>query len=132
MDERHALNGDLNSLSHVPQGIEASRSAVQVFKRLLYLALQQPSLFLPELEQLWCAHEHRVERSSGQFQRAAEVLLSQNQNILASAVLTHFANTELLAGLTVGEQMAQGLEARVRTTRGFGTELKPSSFPQIW
>lgn len=132
MDERHALNGDLNSLSHIPQGIEASRSAVQIFKRLLYLALQQPSHFLPELEQLWCAHEHRVERSSGQFQRAAEVLLSQKQNILASAVLTHFANTELLSGLTVGEQMAQGLEARVRTTRGFGTELKPSSFPQIW
>ena len=132
MDERHALNGNPNALSHIPQGIEASRSAVQVFKRLLYLALREPVQFLPELEQVWSAHEHRLERSNTQIQRAAEVLFSQNETVLASAVLTYFANTELLTGLLLGEQMVLGLEARVKTLRGFDTALKPSAFPQIW
>ncbi|MDB5522466.1 MAG: dipeptidase [Rhizobium sp.] len=132
MDTRHALRGLTDTVSMVPQGIEASRSAVAICKRLLYLALRDPEASIPDLERVFVAHEARLTPLAENIQKAASLLLDAGREDLAVEVLTYFANSELRAGLRLAEQLADGLEARTRAFGGFDTSLEPKSSPQIW
>jgi hypothetical protein len=132
LDMRHALAGRTDSVSIVPQGIEASRSAVQICKRLFYLALREPDDRLEELRAVWEAFERHLMLRAANAERAAGVLISAGEGELAVDQLTYFANTELRNGLRLAEQLAEGLEARVRALSLFDTSLLPRSADQIW
>jgi dipeptidase len=132
MDTRHALGGRTDTVSAVPQGIEATRSAVAICKRLLYLALRDAEASIPELERIFVAHERRLTGLAGDMQDAAGALIDTGRYDLAVALITYFSNSELRAGLRLVEQLADGLDARIRAFGGFDTSPEPKSYPQIW
>ncbi len=132
MDMRHYLRGRVNSLSPIAQGIESTQSAFYVGKRLMYLMLQHQETYVPEVLAVWEAQEARLASQLDGVLRAAEILADAGEVGLARASLDYFTRTELLAGLRMAEQLAEGLEARTRAQFGFSTDPTPKSAPQIW
>lgn len=132
VDLRYAREDDRDVVSQIPQGIESTHSATQVFKRLLYLILQHEAEFLPEVTRAWEATERRLAAMRAGITRAAELLLDANAPDLAHDYLTYFSQTELTKALNLGEALAAGLEARTRAIYGFSTNTTPLSSEQIW
>lgn len=128
LDLRH---GDAQA-SGVPQGIESTRSATLVFKRLLYLTLQHEDLFLPEITAVWVAVERRLLIAHPGIVDTAATLLDAGKPDLASAFLTYYCRTELLSALDLGDTLAQSLDARTRALFGFSSSETPKSAKQIW
>jgi hypothetical protein len=132
MDLRHARNGRPDSLSGVPQGIESTRSAAQVFKRLLYLVFLHQTAFLPEVTATWVAVERRLTDLQPAVIRTAETLIDAGESELACDYLTYYARTELLNALGLAESLAQSIEARTRALYGIRSDAEPLSPEQIW
>ena len=132
LDLRHSRNGNPDSLSQIPQGIESTRSAAQVFKRLLYLVLQHEAEFLPEVTAVWQGVERRLMAAQPDVLRAAEILLDAGESRLAESLLTYYGCAELMKALELSDTLAQGLEARTRALHGIRTDLEPRSSEQIW
>ena len=132
MDMRHARNGNLQSLSRVPQGVESTRSAVQVFKRLLYLVLQHQDLFLPEVTAAWVALEGRLVHDHASVVDTAATLVAAGRDDLAGAYVDFYCRTELRAALDLGQVLAQALEARTRVQFGFNDDAHPRAPQQLW
>jgi hypothetical protein len=132
LDLRHARKGDPDTLSLVPQGIESTRSAVAVFKRLLNLIFQHEAEFLPEVTGTFEAVEQRLRQALPNVSRIAELLLDAGETALAVDHLTYYCRTELLSALQLGETLAGALEARTRVRFGFSTDPEPVSPQQIW
>jgi hypothetical protein len=132
MDLRHARNGRSDTLSTIPQGIESTRSATQVFKRLLYLVFQNEAVFLPEVTATWIAVERRLTKIQPSVIRTAETLIDSGERELAADYLTYYGRTELLNALDLGESLAQSIEARARALYGIESQGEPRSPNQIW
>lgn len=132
LDMRHAKQGNLESLSVVPQGVESTRSAVQVFKRLLYLVLQHADLFLPEVTAVWEGVERRLTKAHAGVVETAATLLSAGRHDLAADYLGYYSRTELLAALDLADTLAAALEARTRASFGISSSSKPLSTEQLW
>lgn len=132
LDLRHARKGDLASASRVPQGIEATRSATAVFKRLLNLIAQHHELFLPEVTAIWEAAENRLLQAHPGVVETARTLLAAGKPDLAADYLTYYCHTELRAALELAETLAQSLDARSRLLFGINDDLEPRSAEQIW
>jgi dipeptidase len=132
MDMRHALRGRPDSLSPIPQGIESTKSAFYVFKRLMYLMLQHHETYLPEVLPVWEAEEARLAGDLAKVLASASALAGKGEMELARFVLDYFTRTELLNGLRMAEQLAGGIEARTRAQFGFSADPTPKSAPQIW
>ncbi len=132
MDLRHAESGRPDSLSGIPQGIESTRSAVAVFKRLLYLVFQNQEAFLPEVTATWVAVERRLTKLHASVIRTAEILMDAGEEELARDYLTYYARAELLNALRLGESMAESIEARTRALFGIRSDAAPASPQQIW
>lgn len=118
--------------SCVSQGIESTRSAAQVFKRLLYLMAQHDELFRPEVTSVWEAVERRLLLAHPGAVETALTLFEAGKPQLATAFLTYYCRTELLAALDLGETLAQSLDARTRVLFGFDSSPTPKSAEQIW
>ncbi len=132
LDLRHFRRGNVESLSRIPQGIESTRAAVAVFKRLLYLIAQHSELFLPEITALWEAVEGRLIAAQPKVEATAATLLAAGRAELAAAYLTYYTGTELRAALDLGETMARSLEARSRAHFGIDAAAEPRAPEQIW
>lgn len=132
MDMRHARNGRPDSLSRVAQGVESTRSAVEVCKRLMYLVFQHPDTLLPELTAVWESLERRLMDESQRAQRAAQVLIEAGEPLLAQEMLSYYTRTELLGALDLAETLARSFEARTRVQHGFRSDLQPRSPEQLW
>ena len=132
MDNRHAQEGEPKSLSIVPQGIESTRSATQVFKRLLYLMLQHQDRFLPEVTEVWQAIEIKLIESCGDVISVAEILLQQGRSDLARNHLDYFTNSELIKALNLAEVLSRSIEARTRAIYGISEDIEHQSADQIW
>ena len=128
LDRRH---GEAQA-SRVPQGIESTRAATYVFKRLLYLMAQHDELFRPEVTAVWEDVERRLLLAHPGVVETALTLFEAGKAELASAFLTYYSRTELLAALDLGETLAQSLEARTRALFGFSSDDLPRSAQQIW
>jgi dipeptidase len=118
--------------SVVSQGIESTRSATQVFKRLQNLIFQQSDLFLPEVTTLWHALEKRLIEDCVKVRRIARILIEADEKELAAGTLTYFTNTELLNALEVSEKLSQSYELRTRLLFGIKTTSGPVSPERIW
>lgn len=125
-DERHE-----EAVSGVAQGIESTRSATAVHRRLLYLLAQQQR-FLPEVTEAFEALERRLEGAQAKAARAAALLLAGGETALAAEVLTYFCDTELRRALELAEVLAASLEARTRLLHGISDAPRPKAFEQIW
>lgn len=123
---------DQDAVSIVPQGIEATRSASYVFKRLQNLVFQHSDVFLPEVTALWEASERKLLADCAHVVRAAGVLLDSKEPDLANMCLTYFSKTELNKALDVAEKLAQSLEIRVRLLHGISRGRTPVGPEQIW
>jgi dipeptidase len=132
LDMRHFRRGNADALSRIPQGIESTRSATEVFKRLLNLIARHSDLFLPEITPLWEAVERRLIGALPEVLQTAEVLLAAGKSDLAASYLTYVTRSELLAALDLGDIMARSLEARTRALFGLDTDSEPKSPEQIW
>jgi dipeptidase len=130
MDARRALKGEPNST--VPQGIEATRSAVAVFKRLLYLSFQDAGTFLPELHGVFAASEARLAERQKLFATAAAALLAAGDDEAARDLLTYFTSTELRAALAMAEDLARAMEIRLRAGKGLNLTHIPIGPDQVW
>lgn len=127
IDRRHG-----NAVSIVPQGIESTRSASAVFKRLLYLVAQHDALFRPEVTAVWEAVERKLVADYPAIVDTAQTLIDAGKPDKAAAFLTYYCRTELLAALELGETLARSLEARTRALFGISTDMTPKSAEQIW
>ncbi|MCY7304624.1 MAG: hypothetical protein LH632_00440, partial [Rhodoferax sp.] len=131
-DMRHASNGRPDTVSHIAQGVESTRAATEVFKRLLNLVAQHGDVFLPEVTAVWEAIEQRLRADVLLVQEVARCLLDAGKTELAQDCLTYFCRTELLAALQLAEDLVRGLEARTRSLHGFRTQAQPLGAAQIW
>ncbi|MBI2257084.1 MAG: C69 family dipeptidase [Proteobacteria bacterium] len=128
LDLRHGQD----VLSAVPQGIESTRSASAVFKRLLYLVGQHDDLFRPEVTAVWEATERKLTADYPGIVETAQTLIDAGKPERAVAFLTYYCRTELMAALDLGETLAGSIEARTRALFGISTEMMPKSAKQIW
>jgi dipeptidase len=120
------------ALSIVPQQIEATRSAAQVFRRLLYVMLQNHDVYLPEVTSVWEGVERKLFGLHGGVIRAVEALIAAGKTELGLEYLTYFSQTELLNSLDLAETLADALEARTRALHGFKPWPTPAPIEQIW
>ncbi|MGB0505325.1 MAG: C69 family dipeptidase [Pikeienuella sp.] len=131
-DTRHEIAGREDSTSLIPQGIESTRSASAVFKRLLYLILQNPDLFLADTTELWEALEAKSAPVATDTARVAELLLNAGEVDLAARHLTAATGAGLQEALELAETLAKAYEARTRILRGISDHSVPKSQDQIW
>jgi hypothetical protein len=108
--------------SVVPQRVEATRSAVAVFKRLLYLLAEHHELFLPEVTPVWEALEQERAATVRDVAESAHVLAAAGRGDLARDLLTRFSSAEALRSLELGEAMVASMEARSRVLFGIRDE----------
>lgn len=132
LDLRHARRGDPESASQVAQGIEATRSATAVFKRLYNLMIQHHEVFLAEVTAIWEAAERKLLRAHPGIIETAATLLDAGKADRAGEYLTYYCRTELLAALDLADTLAQSLDARTRLLFGINDDLEPRAAEQIW
>ena len=131
-DERFVDRGEPETLSIIPQGIESTRAATAVFKRLTYLVMQHPDRFFGEVVQTWEGMERKRARDAIDAARTAHVLIEQGEAALARRNLTRASSAALLEALDVAEALAASIEARTRAIYGIDDDPAPKSFDQIW
>jgi hypothetical protein len=132
LDSRHAINGRADTVSRVPQGVESTRSASEIGKRLLNLVFQHHEAFLLEVTSVWEAVESRLTAEQARIAKSAGILLDAGETDLAAELLTYYSTTELRRVLQLAESLVNGLEVRTRALHGFSTDAAPRSPPQTW
>ena len=131
LDPRHASR-DPDTVSHVSQGAEVTRSAVAVHKRLMHLAFQMPEPLLPETFAHWRRHEGSLAAELPDVLRSAEILLDAGEPRLAARLLTAQSHAWLAAALADAEALTAAAEARVRTQGALNLTPDPMRPDQIW
>ncbi|MEM9776651.1 MAG: C69 family dipeptidase, partial [Chloroflexota bacterium] len=127
VDDRKA-----NAKSVVPQRIEATRSAVYIFKRLLYLLSEHHELFLPEVLPVWEALEAALAIEQKEVVDTAETLLAAGKPHLAQIYLTDYCAQHAIRGLDLGEVMVNSMEARSRILFGIRGDTTWRGPEQLW
>ncbi|WP_209427092.1 C69 family dipeptidase [Pararhodobacter sp. SW119] len=131
LDDRRARRNP-DSVSHISQGAEVTRSAFQAGKRLMHLAFQSAGPILAEVWTHCRATEARLAQDLPDLLRSAEVLLDAGEARLAARLLTDHASTRLLAVLSEAETLASAAEARIRMADGLNLARTPRRPQQIW
>lgn len=131
-DPRFAAMGEDDALSRIPQGIESTRSATAVFKRLLYLILQRPGAFLPEAVETWRGIEATRAPRAEDAAAIAAALIERGEDDLAARFLTRETGAGLREALDAAEAMAASMETRLRAAGGIDDAAEPKAFDQIW
>jgi hypothetical protein len=120
------------SRSSVSQRVEATRSAVVTFKRLLYLLAEHHELFLPEVTPVWEAFEAASAVALESVLEAAGVLTGAQRPDLARELMTRFSHGEALRALDLGEAMVASMDARSRVLFGIRDEASWRGPEQLW
>jgi hypothetical protein len=123
---------DPQTLSTIPQSIEATRSAFQTFKRLLYLLAEHHELFLPEVTPVWEAFEREQSVLLSETIESAEALLNAGKGELAQNLLTRHGTTQALRSLDLGEALLGSMEARSRILFELRPETGWRGPEQLW
>ena len=118
--------------STIPQRIEATKSAVYIFKQLLYLLAEHHETFLGEVTPVWEAFEAACAIEQKAVVETAETLLSTGKPGLASKYLTDYCTTQAKRSLDLGEAMVNSMEARSRVLFGIREDKSWRGPAQIW
>lgn len=121
-----------DTVSHVPQGIETSDSAVYQFKRLMHLAFQSQETILPEIWSHWRKMEAQVNEDLQDVLRSAEILLDAGEARLGERLLTEFSHRCLGTALEDCRALTASAGARLRLTGSLNRTRQPRSPEQIW
>jgi len=131
LDPRHKPRNP-DSVSHIPQAAEVTRSAFQINKRLMHLAFLLQDPLLTEVWDHWRRTEARLEAELPDVLRSAEILIDHGEPGLGARLLSEHASSRLLATLTEAEALAGAAELRLRT-RGALSLTRDTLLPQqIW
>ena len=122
--------GDRTSV--VPQRIEATRSAVVTFKRLLYLLAEHHEIFLPEVTPVWEALEKQLKAQLVDVVDSARVLSRADRRDLARQLLARFSLASSMKSLDLGEALVTSMEARSRLLYGVRTDRTWRGPEQLW
>ncbi len=96
------------------QGIESTRYAFAVFKRLFYLTSEHREEFMPEVTAALSAFESRLVGGLPIVERTALKLFEAGESELAREHLTYHSSTEAMNGLQLGEALSASIEARTK------------------
>jgi hypothetical protein len=118
--------------SVVGQRTEASRSAVYVFKRLLYLLAEHHETFLPEVTPVWEALERELAAEIPDVVDTALLLIANHQHARAATYLTRYCAAQAVRGLDLGEAMVNSMEARSRILFGLRNDTSWRGPEQLW
>lgn len=118
--------------SPVPQRIEATRSAVTVFKRLLYLLAEHHEMFLPEVTPVWEAFEREQAELLASVTETANALVSAGRLDLARDLVTRHSAEQALRALDLGEVMVASMDARSRLLFGIREGRSWRGPEQLW
>ncbi|MDH4335475.1 MAG: C69 family dipeptidase [Chloroflexota bacterium] len=121
-----------DTLSAVPQRVEGTRSAVAVFKRLLYLLAEHHEMFLPEVTPVWEAFEREQAAGVERVSRIGETLLAAGLENLVVDLVTGHCSTEAIRSLDLGETLAASMDARSRLLFGIRRERGWRGPERIW
>lgn len=121
-----------DAVSPVPQGVEITRSAVQIFKQLMHAAFQDAQETLPLVSAQWRAYEASLAADLPDVLRSAAILIEAGEKGLAARLLTDFSATRLLASLGAAEPMLRALEARLTMLGRLNLTVRHSAPDQIW
>ncbi|MDX6550770.1 MAG: dipeptidase [Gaiellales bacterium] len=119
-------------VSAVHQRVEATRSAVVTFKRLLYLLAEHHETFLPEVTPVWEALERELAAHLSTTLESAATLISAGRADLAKDLLTRFCTTEAVRSLDLGEAILNSIEARSRVLFGLREDGPWRGPAQLW
>lgn len=119
-------------VSVVSQGVESTRSAFRVFKRLLYLVMAHHERFLPEVTEVWEAVEARLIDDHVAVLKTVETLLAAGEDLLATKVLTDYTSAELIKALNLAETLAASIEARTKVLYGIDESMDYQGPEQLW
>ena len=120
-----------DTVSHVPQGVEVSDSAVYQYKRLMHLAFQDEDL-LKEVWDHWRLMEVQLAEQLPLVLRSAQLLLQSDEQELARRVLTRESRTWLGQGLEDCRAFVAAGHARLRLQDGLNRSRKPLAPEQFW
>ncbi len=121
-----------DQISPVPRGVEAARSATEVFKRLLYLSLEHPNSFLEEVQAAWAAHESTLALKVADTVELGQLALFAAKRELLRRHLTRFVHGELLRALDMAAALASSIDIRRQIRFGITTDTPPKGPEQIW
>lgn len=121
-----------DQISAISQGVESTRSAFRVFKRLLYLVLAHHERFLPEVTEVWEAVEAKLLAAHSDVIKTAATLLDAGEEALAARYLTQCTSTELMNALELAETLAASIEARTKVLYGIDESVKHNGPEQLW
>jgi hypothetical protein len=100
------------------QGVESTRYAFGVFKRLFYLTSEHVDEFLPEVTAALVSFEAKLAGSLEVVERTALKLFESGEPELARAHLTYRSSTEAMNALHLGEALSASIEARTKLKFG--------------
>lgn len=99
-------------------GVESTRYANRIAKRLFYLVEEHRDDFLPEVRDALAAFEERQLAAQPAIERTAETLFEAGEDALARRYLTEQAHSAAAEGLRLLEALADGIEMRTRMRYG--------------
>ena len=109
------------------QGLESTRYAFHEFKRLFYLVKEHDEEFLPEVTKALTAFEARLIEQQSVVEETARTLYQAMQPELARHHLNYYSQTEARNGLSLGQALADSIEARTKVLYGI---RQPAMQPQ--
>jgi dipeptidase len=121
-----------DQVSVVHQRVEATRSAVVTFKRLLYLLAEHHETFLPEVTPVWEALERELTEHLSTTLESAGTLISAGRADLAEDLVTRFCTTQAIRSLDLGEAILNSIEARSRILFGLREDGPWRGPAQLW
>lgn len=130
-DMRRAISSP-EAISRVPQGVEISRSAVQIFKQLMHAVFQDGEASLSMVSDIWRAYEATIEAELPSVLRSAEILIDAGKPDLASWLLTDFSHNRLRSTLHMAEPMLRSLEAKLAVFGRLNKTTIHLAPEQIW
>jgi len=116
---RYLTEGEAAKFQDIDQrGVESTRYAFHVYKRLLYLVQEHQEKFLPEVTEALEAFESRLITSQSEVEETARTLLDAGKPELVRKYLTYYSHTEAMNGLHLAESLAESLEVRTKVLFG--------------
>mgnify|MGYP006271424931 CR=1 FL=1 len=108
------------------RGVESTRYANRLVKRLLYLVEEHRDEFLPEVSAALGDFDDRQIAAQARIERIAEVLFDAGEDDLARQYLTERAHAAADDGMRLMQALAASIEMRTRLKHGIRTATDPA------
>ena len=119
-------------VSPTPQGLETTRSAVAIYKRLLYQLCEHHERFLPEVTPAWEALERELAQGVEDLVVALGALLSAGQEARATRLATSWCSQQAIRALDLADVMSRSMDARSQLLSGVRRDATWRGPEQLW